>query len=190
MNDRAKSEDAEIQRETDLQRTTQKPETLGFVTPEPNNAHGQRHARETGPGPLHPALLIHFFLDTLAIHFLLSLHHHEILVFLGCGLAPRAETGCILNEVPRPDLESILSVEPVIDAVGSDDGGETHPDEIGMLSMLGRDGVSEQKASVGEVGETQTVFATQTFHLMDGPGGICGGWEELERWDGDSGSGV
>lgn len=44
-----------------------------------------------------------------------------------------------------------------------------------MLSMLGREGVGEEKAAVSKVGEPQTMFTIQALHFAERARGICGG---------------
>lgn len=49
-----------------------------------------------------------------------------------------------------------------------------------MLSAGWREGVSKEKAAVGDSGEAESMFAAEAFRFLQGAGGTGGGGEEFE----------
>ena len=122
------------------------------------------------------ALLVHLALNVLTIESFLGLNYNNILVFLRGRLATETRASGVLHNILNPSLEATLSIKPVIRTVRAQRGRYAHPDEEGMFAMPRREGVCEQKACIGDVGETQGVLATQAFGFIERPRCIYGGW--------------
>jgi hypothetical protein len=98
------------------------------------------------------AFLVHLAPDALAIHILLGLNNHNIIVLLGRSAPAKGHTGSIIDDAEEPVLQAHVSVEPEVEAIRASGRCDTHPNKERMLTARRRDAIGEEKAGIGEAG--------------------------------------
>lgn len=130
-----------------------------FVTPETNNANRKRNTRQPSARAVEPALPVHLALNGLAIQVFLSLNHDKVFILL-CGRVPdKGEVGNVADDSRGPVLEAEVTVEPVINTVGTDCRKCPQPDHVWVSAARRGQAPCETEAAVGQEGEAQCISA-------------------------------